>query len=159
MFPWKTNYEIGIAGIDQQHRHLVGIINELSDAMIVQKGHKTVPLILDKLVDYIQLHFTTEEEIMRRESYPALDKQCQEHLEMTGEVLEFKKNYSKNHEVSSSEVLGFLCAWLKNHILVSDMEFGRFLKPLPQPRRNQAAPEDKTSKIYRSITPKKAVDI
>jgi len=131
LFPWDEDYEIGITEIDRQHRHLVDIINELSDAMIAQKGHKTVPQILEKLVDYIQLHFTTEEEIMRRGNYPALDKHYQEHHEMTGEVLEFRKNYSKNHEVSPSEVLGFLCDWLKNHILVSDKEFGRFLKTQP----------------------------
>ena len=127
LFPWDRDYEIGIIEIDRQHRHLVDIINELADAMIAQKGHETVPLILDKLVDYIQLHFTTEEEVMRRENFPALDKQRREHLDMTGQVLEFRKNYSQNLEVSPSEVLGFLCTWLKSHILESDMEFGRFL--------------------------------
>ena len=131
LFPWDDSYEIGMTEIDRQHRQLVDIINELSDAMIDQKGDKTVPQILQKLVDYIQLHFTTEEEIMRRGNYPALDKHCQEHLEMIGKVLEFRKNYSKNHEVSPSALLGFLCDWLKNHILVSDKEYGRFLKTPP----------------------------
>jgi hemerythrin len=131
LFPWNDSYEIGITEIDTQHRQLVDIINELSDAMIAQKGYKTAPQILQKLVDYIQLHFSTEEEIMRRGNYPALDKHRQEHHEMTGKVLEFRKNYSKNHEVSPSAVLGFLCDWLKNHILVSDKEYGRFLKPPP----------------------------
>ena len=134
LFPWDDSYEIGITEIDRQHRQLVDIINELADAMISQKGDKKVPQILQKLVDYIQLHFTTEEEVMRRENYPALDKQCREHLEMTGEVLELRKNYAKNHEISPSEVLGFLCDWLKNHILESDMEFGRFLKNPPKIR-------------------------
>ena len=50
---------------------------------------------------------------------------------MTREVHEFRNNYSDSHEISPSELLGFLCAWLKNHILASDMEFGRFLKTLP----------------------------
>lgn len=68
---------------------------------------------------------------MRKGDYPALDEHCQEHLAMTRDVLEFRKNYSESHKVSPSEVLGFLCDWLKNHILVSDMELGRFLKALP----------------------------
>jgi len=131
LFPWDDDYEIGMSEIDRQHRHLVDIINELADAMIAQKGHETVPQILEKLVDYIQLHFTTEEEVMRRENYPALEKQCREHLEMTGELLELRKNYAKSHEISPSEVLGFLCTWLKNHILESDMDFGRFLRHPP----------------------------
>ena len=63
LFLWKKSYEIGIDEIDNQHRKLVGIINELSDAMMVQKGYKAVPHILEQLTDYIQFHFTTEEEI------------------------------------------------------------------------------------------------
>ena len=65
LFPWQEDYEIGLVEIDRQHRHLVRLINELSDAMIAHKGHKTAPQSLEKLVDYIQLHFTTEEEVMR----------------------------------------------------------------------------------------------
>jgi hemerythrin len=128
LFPWNEDYEIGITEIDKQHRHLVGIINELSDAMIEQKGDEAVPQILEKLVDYIQLHFSTEEEVMHRGNYPALDTHSQEHHDMTREVLEFRKNYSRNHQVSPSELLGFLCEWLKNHILMSDKELGRFFK-------------------------------
>ena len=120
LFLWKKSYEIGIAEIDTQHRNLVGIINELSDAMMNQKGYTVVPHILEKLVDYIQFHFTTEEEIMRETKYPALDEHCQEHLAMTTKVIEFKRDYAKNHEINVVEVLNFLCDWLKEHIVVSD---------------------------------------
>jgi hemerythrin len=120
IFLWKKSYEIGIAEIDNQHRNLVGIINELSDAMMNRKGYIIVPKILEKLVDYIQFHFTTEEEIMRETKYPALDEHCQEHLSMTTKVLEFKRSYAKDHEINTGEVLNFLCDWLKEHIVVSD---------------------------------------
>lgn len=120
LFLWKKSYELGIAEIDTQHRNLVGIINELSDAMMNQKGYTVVPHILEKLVDYIQFHFTTEEEIMRDTKYPALDEHCQEHLAMTTKVIEFKRAYANNHEINVVEVLNFLCDWLKEHIVVSD---------------------------------------
>ncbi len=120
LFLWKKSYEIGLAEIDTQHRNLVGIINELSDAMMNQKGYTVVPHILEKLVDYIQFHFTTEEEIMRDTKYPALDEHCQEHLAMTTKVIEFKRAYANNHEINVVEVLNFLCDWLKEHIVVSD---------------------------------------
>ena len=59
LFLWKRSYEIGVAEIDVQHRRLVGFINELSDAMMVKQGHRAVPHVLEELIDYIQLHFTT----------------------------------------------------------------------------------------------------
>ena len=112
LFLWKKSYEIGLTEIDTQHRNLVGIINELSDAMMNQKGYTVVPHILEKLVDYIQFHFTTEEEIMRDTKYPA--------LEMTTKVIGFKRACAKNHEINVVEVLNFLRDWLKEHIVMSD---------------------------------------
>ena len=129
LFLWKKSYEVGIAEIDIQHRNLVGIINELSDAMMNKKGYTVVPHIIEKLVDYIQFHFTTEEEIMRDTKYPAIDEHCQEHLVITNKVLKFKKDYSKSHLINSGEVLNFLCDWLKEHIAVSDKKLRAHIGP------------------------------
>ena len=128
LFLWKKSYEVGIAEIDVQHRRLVGFINELSDAMMVKQGHRAVPHVLEELIDYIQLHFTSEEGLMQEMNYPALDEHCQEHLEMTKQILEFKARYSRDHDLSPSELLAFLCEWLKDHILASDKELGKYLR-------------------------------
>lgn len=131
LFLWKKSYETGIAEVDDQHRQLVGIINKLSDAMMEQKGYMTVPRILEELADYVQLHFTTEEWIMGNSGYPALEEHKKEHLKLTDSLLQFRKEFSQDHKVKPSEVLNFLCVWLKEHILVNDKEFGSFFKNLP----------------------------
>ena len=127
LFLWKKSYEIGVSEIDMQHRHLVGIINELSDAMMNKVGYRSVPHVLEKLEEYIQLHFTTEEEIMHKLQYPALAEHRQEHLDMTKKVLEFKKRFLKSQELGAAELLDFLCSWLKNHIAVSDKGLGTYI--------------------------------
>jgi len=128
LFLWKRSYEVGIVEIDLQHRRLVGFINELSDAMMMQQGHRAVPHVLEELVDYIQLHFTTEETAMQKTNYPELDEHRLEHLEMTGKVLDLRERYLREHSLDSGEVLNFLCDWLKNHIMVNDKKFGYFLQ-------------------------------
>jgi len=133
IFLWKKSYETGIAEIDDQHRQLVVMINELSDAMMNRRGYLTAPDILEKLGDYIQFHFTTEEKIMHETKYPALDEHCQEHLVMTNKVLAFKRNHSKNHDINSGEVLNFLCDWLKEHIVVSDKKLKVHIQSLEAP--------------------------
>lgn len=126
LFLWKKSYEIGLPEIDVQHRRLVGMINELSDAMLERKGQRAVPHILDELVDYIQLHFTTEESAMQARQYPALDQHSKAHLELTRKVLAYKDRYAREHDLNTPELLDFLCGWLKDHIMVSDKDFGRF---------------------------------
>ena len=116
LFLWKKNYEIGIAKIVTQLRNLVGIINGLSDAMMNKKGYVIVTYILEELEDYIQFHFTTEEEIMRHTKYPALDEHCQEPLAMTTKVAEFKRNYAKNHETDAERTIVVSDKKLRAHI-------------------------------------------
>lgn len=130
LFLWKKSYETGIPDIDVQHRRLVGMINELSDAMLMQKGQRTVPHILEELVDYMQLHFSTEEAVMLKTSYPDMKEHCQAHLNLTRQVLEFKGRFDAEHELDSRELLNFLCEWLKNHIMVSDREFGKYVRSI-----------------------------
>lgn len=130
LFLWKKSYETGMPDIDVQHRRLVGMINELSDAMLMQKGQRTVPHILEELVDYIQLHFSTEEAVMLKTSYPDMEEHSQAHLDLTRQVLEFKGRFDAEHELDSGELLNFLCEWLKNHIMVSDREFGKYVRSI-----------------------------
>lgn len=111
-----------------QHRRLVGLINELSDAMMVRKGYRAVPHVLAELVDYIQLHFTAEERLMQEMNYPGLEAHREEHLDMTEKILAYKERYSRDHDLAAGELLGLLCEWLKSHILARDKEFGRYLR-------------------------------
>lgn len=128
LFLWKKSYEIKVSEIDMQHRRLVTLINELSDAMMVKQGHRAVPHVLEELVEYVQLHFTTEEQLMREMAFPEVDEHCREHLNFTNKVLALRKKYSQDHMLDSSEVLNFLCDWLRNHIIVNDKEIGEYMR-------------------------------
>lgn len=128
LFLWKKSYETGLAEIDVQHRRLVGMINELSDAMMERQGQRALPHVLEELVAYIQLHFTTEEEAMHVRNYPELDQHREAHLELTRKVLAFKDRYAREHDLDTREMLDFLCGWLKDHILVSDKAFGEYVR-------------------------------
>ena len=128
LFMWKKSYELKIPEIDMQHRRLVGLVNELSDAMMQRAGQRTVPHVLDELADYIQLHFSDEEKLMQKINYPEIENHCQQHLEFTQQVLDFKERYSQEHEVDTPGLLNFLCDWLKGHILENDKEISRFIR-------------------------------
>ena len=128
MFLWKKSYEIKIPEIDMQHRQLVGLVNELSDAMMAKQGHRTVPHILAELLDYVMIHFTTEEEAMQKMRYPGLTEHKEMHLDLTKQVLDYKNRYIRNDVMNSGELLTFLCDWLKTHIIVHDKNFGNFAR-------------------------------
>ena len=128
LFLWKKSYELKIPEIDVQHRRLVGMINELSDAMMQQQGYRVVSHIIGEMVEYVELHFSTEETLMSEHGYPGFDDHHRVHLDLTNKVKEFKTQYeSGEQDVSPQEILDFLCDWLRNHIMVDDKKFGEFL--------------------------------
>jgi hemerythrin-like metal-binding protein len=64
---WNRHFETGIAVVDSQHQGLVGLINEAAPLLT---GGGPVPrarlaALLERLGDYANAHFTTEEGVMR----------------------------------------------------------------------------------------------
>ena len=128
LFHWKRSYEIGVNEIDMQHRQLVGMINELFEAMKEGQGPTVVDEILDQLVDYVQLHFSTEERYMQTHYYPDLEEHERQHLDMTRHVVELIASHRAGKGVKTPDLMNFLRDWLVDHISVEDKKFGAFLK-------------------------------
>ena len=133
IFAWKRSYEIGLVEIDMQHRKLVGMINELFDGMKEDHGQWTMHHVLDELLEYVQLHFKTEEEAMAAHYYPGLEAHSLEHMKMTSQVLELQQRRSNGERIATPELFRFLCDWLTNHIQVHDKRFGDFIKKRREP--------------------------
>ena len=66
---WKSKYSVNIPEIDAQHKTLVGIINELQ---ILKSGQMTpdhFEIALNKLINYSNIHFATEEYYFKQHSH------------------------------------------------------------------------------------------
>ena len=68
---WKPEYNVHIDTIDQQHKKLVAIINELYELLTDETGVKEyISKIIDDLKEYTIYHFSTEEDLMKNSSHP-----------------------------------------------------------------------------------------
>ncbi|WLE97004.1 MAG: bacteriohemerythrin [Candidatus Electrothrix communis] len=124
---WNDSYSVNIAKIDQEHKQLVGMVNELTDAMKAGKGNDVLGEILDNLIAYTASHFQTEEKYFKEFKYPHEREHKKEHVEFVKKVLEFKKGFDQGKNIVSVSVLHFLSNWLQTHIKGADMKYSRFL--------------------------------
>ena len=90
---WNDKLSVGVASIDEDHRKLIGLIDELYEGL--QSGHSKEVLcgVLDRLVDYTQYHFEREEGFLRKTGYPEIAEHKKEHDTMTEWVLDVHKQY------------------------------------------------------------------
>lgn len=128
LFPWNSRLETGLPKIDEQHKELVRLINDLHKAMKQKKGTAESGRILDELVKYTEYHFGFEEELFDRYNYPETGAHKKIHVDLVAKVNAFRDDFKSGRAGLSMDLMGFLSDWLRNHIMKTDKEYVSFFK-------------------------------
>ncbi|AFN73859.1 Hemerythrin HHE cation binding region [Melioribacter roseus P3M-2] len=123
LFRWTDSYSVNIKSIDEQHKKLLDIINELHEAMKAGKGKEALNKIFNELVDYTRTHFSFEEKLMEKYGYSESALHKQTHQNLIKQLNELKENYEKGNTNLSINVMNFLQDWLIGHIQGSDKKY------------------------------------
>ena len=126
LIQWNDDLNVGVLEIDRQHQRLVGMINDLNDAMKQGQGKDVLDKIINGLTNYTKTHFGIEEKYFDQFGYPDANNHKKEHLNFTKKVTEFKAGFDKGKIGLSIEVMNFLSNWLQNHIKRVDKKYGPF---------------------------------
>jgi len=126
LIKWDDSFSVNIVEIDGQHQKLVGMINDLNDAMRQGKSKDVLGKIVSGLIGYAGTHFKTEEKYFDQFGYPETNSHKKEHSDFTQKVAEFKNQFDKGAFGLSIEVMNFLSNWLQNHIKTVDKKYGAF---------------------------------
>ncbi|NOX33785.1 MAG: bacteriohemerythrin [Deltaproteobacteria bacterium] len=128
LMPWSKKLVTGINQIDEQHKELVKMINELHLAMKMKKGAKESGQILERLADYTVYHFGHEEKLFEEHVYPGRMDHKDIHDKLVAKVIGFKNDFEQGRAALSMDLMVFLTDWLKTHIMKTDMQYVSFLK-------------------------------
>jgi hemerythrin len=124
---WKSEYSVGIASIDIQHRKLIELINSLQTAVDYSTGEEFERKALDELVDYTKTHFKYEEGLMEQNDYPDFEAHRESHAHMIAKVDQVLEAYRRDQEDAMQQALDFLKDWLINHINGTDKQYSSYL--------------------------------
>ena len=126
---WSQRYSLQVKEIDDQHKKLFAIANNLHEAVSQAQSRELIGEILDELVDYTNYHFSTEEAYMDRYHYPDPEaaEHRNEHRELVEKVIAIQRRFHSDEADVTLDLLIFLVEWLQHHIGVIDKKLGRFL--------------------------------
>lgn len=127
-FEWSEKLATGVPEMDEQHKKLLNIINELYEAMKQGKGREVVDKVISELVKYTDYHFASEENLMSKYGYPELANHKKEHEYFKNKIKEFSDKKAKGEITLSIEIMNFLKDWLTNHIMHTDKKYGPFIQ-------------------------------
>jgi len=126
-FQWKESYSVKVMALDNQHKKLFDLINELHTAMSSGRGKDVAGQVLRRLTDYTVSHFRAEEALMEKYNFPGLASHRAEHKALTDKVLAFKKDFEAGTGVVTPQLMTFLQRWIKDHIQGVDQRYSDFL--------------------------------
>lgn len=134
---WTEEFSVHIAGVDEQHRALLDLLNALTEGIEKGTAREGMGQLLQGLANYTSQHFAYEELLFEKHTYPRAPEHVAEHRRLTDRVFEFKRRFEEGKVNVDLELLAFLRNWLRGHIQGSDRAFGAHV--LAQRYRQRAA--------------------
>ncbi|HMK61928.1 MAG TPA: bacteriohemerythrin [Dissulfurispiraceae bacterium] len=128
LIEWTEEMSVGIEEFDTHHKRIVSIINHLDVLLETRDNRDQIETILAELSNYCLYHFFAEEDAMTRFNYKMYAEHKKEHLIFTEKIFQFLEDMHSGKEDISRNLLAFLWAWLKNHILVTDKQYSADLR-------------------------------
>lgn len=128
---WNKKFELGIPAIDEEHKRLVALCDELhSKIMKSGKGdgggwEESLVHALHVCTEYVQTHFRHEEILMKACGYENFERHKKEHEAFTKKVLETAAEFNQASVISALQFVKFLYDWILSHIAHEDQLIAR----------------------------------
>ncbi len=126
---WRDEFEVGVQIIDDQHRTLVELVNELGDDLVAGRDRDEVLGSLRALIRFTAEHFATEERLMSEHGGgPGEEHHRAEHRRLFDEVRALTLDEESTEADAAAVTMRFLRDWLLRHIEVEDRPLSDWLR-------------------------------
>jgi len=127
---WSNSLSCGIKMLDEQNKELINSVNDMFLHKTNSEEEERVYLsnILNKTVDYIKTHFTSEEKIMKAANFAGYAKHKHNHNRFAIDVFETIYDFCSGRRVSLHNYTRFLKDWILSHIAIMDKQNFEYIK-------------------------------
>ncbi len=119
---WDESMATGDPLVDQQHQN----IHELVDYVEAMRDRPELLMqVLDRLMEHVDCHFTTEETLMEKTGYTGEEEaeHIAEHRKLTQDARDAVLKFRTGELTRMEPVVEFLRTWLADHVHNRDKKF------------------------------------
>ncbi len=121
---WGKDMSVGVEALDEDHRCLFDMVNELYDAVQNGTADTLMASVFDRLESYIRDHFAREEALMAEGGFPDLTAHRAEHIELAAKVHDLRRRVLDGSlDRPGLELLVLFKTWLTSHIRITDNRY------------------------------------
>jgi hemerythrin len=126
---WDNRYAVGIEQIDEQHRALLKMVNNLcfDNRMDEDPSKIFFQMTVHDVMRFLQYHFLSEEELLERIKYPDIAAHKQQHSNFVKEVFDKLDQPGKNQQPVPQNITHRLRNMIITHITLIDKKYATYI--------------------------------
>ncbi|MFO1129502.1 MAG: hemerythrin family protein [Rhodospirillales bacterium] len=117
----------GYRSVDNEHRHQLSLLAAVRRAVVEARPKSEVDAVLQKLIDFTRAHFASEASAMQLFRYPHYQHHVDEHDRTMGQIEDLGAAHRTGGTHLTLQRVDTLHQWIREHILSTDNDFGRYL--------------------------------
>lgn len=134
---WKPEMSVGNELLDNQHKKILGKIEELREELLTRINLGHIKKTVDFFEKYFMEHFSSEEDYMAEHNYPELESHKKLHQGFINYSKGFQNDFYYKYVLGSAsddqlkrfleEAEKFFKNWWINHIMTEDQKYEAYI--------------------------------
>ena len=127
---WSSTFSVGIKLIDEQHKGLLNLVNDLFNHVSGDEATERAYFqkVIQAAVNYVKVHFATEEKIMIATKFPGYLEHKKAHDTFVLTVVDNIRDFEAGKKFTLASFTKFLKEWVLTHIAIMDKQYFTYFK-------------------------------
>jgi hemerythrin-like metal-binding protein len=126
--PWDAEHALGVETIDTEHQLQTRLVAVLRDAVETGRDRAVISEILRRVEDTSNVHFMSEELLMRLDAYDHYGAHVEEHRKLLEQLAKVRARFDNDPTTDLRGTIEWVEQWLSNHIKGMDRRFTETMK-------------------------------
>jgi hemerythrin len=127
LIKWRESYGTGVLSMDDQHRKIIDLINELYKNIRQEESSRSVEDVLADMMKYAEEHLQAEENLLKTNDFPDCDEHISKHQSYRERLTGLMAESTNDPDATVKSTYAFLRQWWMGHIVDEDKKYGEFL--------------------------------
>jgi len=115
LLQWKQEYSIGIAAMDDEHREMMDLINDIYAKLAADPDADQIDECLGDVYNIVSLHFALEEKLMRDNNYSEYQAHKDDHEALLDQIRDLMDDFYEDPKSGSQKLSEGLSDWFAGH--------------------------------------------
>ncbi|MCL2127725.1 MAG: bacteriohemerythrin [Treponema sp.] len=135
---WSSTFSVGIKLVDDQHKGLLNLVNDMFNHVTgdAEEERKYFKKVMDQALQYVKVHFDTEEKIMIHTHFPGYAEHKKAHDAFVLVVVDNVRSFESGNKFVLEEFTMFLKEWILTHIAIMDKQYFSYFKKIASRKAN-----------------------